>query len=178
MGVSTTAEIQCTFRVCKTIRFEAAHQLERAYSKACVESIHGHSYRVDVVLASRCLNPDLMVLDFGLISKALAQVVEEWDHALILPTSLLHNSELPDCHKVVEFPCNPTAEVMAAFIFGHVQKALAVEVEHGVMSKDNGVRVERVRVHETETSWAEATAPPRAHRRDTDDRGDPGTTTP
>ncbi len=59
----------------KEIRFEAAHRLEN-HPGACA-NLHGHSYRliVEVGLAQGVELPrDDMVVDFGVISKAMKDI--------------------------------------------------------------------------------------------------------
>ena len=76
------------YTIRKKYRVEYAHQLNHAYSKACSDTIHGHSGIVELFFESRELDGDEMVMDFGKISAMLKSVVMEYDHALIVPNSL------------------------------------------------------------------------------------------
>lgn len=146
------------FRIRKTFKFEAAHQLSSAFSEACTDCIHGHSYTVEVFLASPCLNEDEMVMDFGLLSVVLIEIQRQMDHALILPPALFEkyksldkNGESSTLRKLVCWNGNPTAESMARTFFHKVNTWLheqRPEVRGGCI-------VEKVRVHETATGWAE-----------------------
>ena len=137
------------YRICKSFRFEAAHQLERAFSKACVKSIHGHSYKVELFLTSRCLDPDLMVVDFGVLADFIDAIKSVWDHALILPRKLFAEfGEMPS-NKTVVLEASPTAEVMASILLEGLVETVSK------IPASNRLRVEKVRVHETETGWAE-----------------------
>lgn len=131
------------FRIRKLFRFEAAHILSRAFTKECFECIHGHSYKVEIFLTSKTLDGNDMVLDFGRLSTVIQEIKECWDHALLLPIEM---KWIPpeQFKKVRRITGNPTAELMAMIIFDKVIPTLPA-----------GVNVERVRVHETESGWAE-----------------------
>ncbi len=61
--------------------FSAAHCL-RAYKGKC-ERLHGHNWRIILVLAGRTLGPAGMLLDFAEAKRALAEVLEPFDHAYL-----------------------------------------------------------------------------------------------
>lgn len=143
------------YRVTKRFRFEAAHQLDRAFSKACTDCVHGHSYVVEVTLAADVLNDDYMVLDFGHIKDIIKASVEEFDHALLLPASLVKQYAKTPSRKIVNVGCNPTAEVMAKAFFDVARCAIQGAMDRAELNVNRGVRVEKVRVQETETGWAE-----------------------
>jgi 6-pyruvoyltetrahydropterin/6-carboxytetrahydropterin synthase len=135
------------FRVRKTFRFEAAHILKSAYSKDCYNTIHGHSYVVEVFLTTPELNDDWMVIDFGELKDLIGELFERLDHALILPAaSGLTDEAFPPNSKIIWWSGNPTAEAMAREFFLRIA---------GKLQSYAGVRVEKVRVHETTTGWAE-----------------------
>ncbi len=127
------------FRIRKQFHFEGSHILSSAYSGACKNHIHGHSYIVEVFLQSENLNEDGMIVDFGKLRHDLKPILEEFDHKLIV-----HKTDYRDSYLQVAdilFPTNPTAENMAYHIY-----CLLVE---------NQPQVYKVRVHETATGWAE-----------------------
>lgn len=136
-----------TWRVCKRFKFEAAHILDHATTKACVENIHGHSYKVDVVVKTEELHQD-MVLDFGDLKTVVAEYLEHWDHALLVSehkdVTVLRSMQ----RKLQVLRTSPTAERMAEHLF--VVFSLALKKKTGLK-----VRLESVRVWETEDSWAE-----------------------
>ena len=72
------------FRICKKFSFEAAHQLDKAFSQECVECIHGHSYVVELFLVSESLDDMDMVLDFGYLKELIKDIKKKYDHSLIL----------------------------------------------------------------------------------------------
>jgi len=140
------------FVIRKQFKFEMSHQLEKAYSSACTDCIHGHSYICEVFLQSKKLDASGMVIDFGLFKKYIKDYMNQWDHALVLPTSLFDvykDKGIFDslCQKAIKTEYNPTAEEMSRDIFKHVKKVLKAHAAH--------VSVKSVRLHETATGWAE-----------------------
>lgn len=145
------------YRIRKSFTFEAAHQLEAAYTKACSDCIHGHSYTVEMFLQSVDLDAWHMVLDFGLLKTFKQLVMDEWDHGLILHENrrpfydpLIDAGQLKR-EKVHYFRESPTAEVMARKLFLGLRDYLpkSTRTQQGL------VVVTKVRVHETSTGWAE-----------------------
>jgi len=138
------------YRIRKRFRFEAAHQLEEAYSAACSDCIHGHSYIVDVYIVSRTLNTAGMVMDFGLVSKICCFIKEEWDHALFLPSNIaIQHQNLPE--KTLVTTENPTAENMAKWIY----QRIFTDIQEAGGNEPEDLKLQKVRVHETHTGWAE-----------------------
>lgn len=142
--------MRVTYRVRKTFTFEAAHRLDVAESRACVDTVHGHSYTVELFLTATCLNRSQMVLDFGMLSPFIEGVKEEWDHALFVSRKRARDYLETGDKKVVVMPASPTAEVMSYMLLHQLVDYLA-EPPSG-----NGLAVEKVRVHETGSGWAEA----------------------
>jgi len=135
----------------KTFRFEAGHQLRRGcFTAACSNCIHGHSYKVEVTLASEELDKNDMVVDFGLVKCGMQSIIDEWDHALLLPheiaSTYLGRSDLL---KLVSVSWNPTAEAMAEVIFFRMAFAM------NQVTQGQRYSMYSVRVWETETSSAE-----------------------
>ena len=132
------------FTIRKTFKFEGAHILSSCYSKEC-KNIHGHSYKVEVFISSEILNEDGMVIDFKELKEAVNPIIQNWDHALLVPIPLypsIVNSGL----KVLSTTFNPTAENMARYFFNMIHDLLKVSQRKLIL---------KVRVHETETGWAE-----------------------
>lgn len=141
------------YKIGKTFRFEAAHQLDTAFTKECHESIHGHSYVVEVVICSDKLDKDGMVVDFGKLKGIIDATRAELDHSLILSSNRVQqygNKLVTYSKKVVYFQTNPTAEAMAEKMFHYFDGALCTF---------NGPWVQSIRVHETATGWAEYVRP-------------------
>ena len=109
--------------------FSAAHKL-RGYTGKC-ENLHGHNWKVSVVVESKDLNRIGIVMDFKDIKKELNNVLEKLDHK--------------DLNNLVFFKkINPSSENIASFIYSRISYKL----------KDKGVNVKKVSVWETDTSCA------------------------
>jgi 6-pyruvoyltetrahydropterin/6-carboxytetrahydropterin synthase len=100
-------------RVRRRFRFEAAHDLPNHPGKC--KNLHGHSY-VLVVTVERAVEPRSgMAIDFGDLKRIVrAEVVDVLDHTYV--------------NDLIE---NPTAEVMAVWIWNRLQDVLPglVEIE-------------------------------------------------
>jgi 6-pyruvoyltetrahydropterin/6-carboxytetrahydropterin synthase len=135
------------FTIRKKYRIEMAHQLASAVTAACHETIHGHSYVVEVFISSESLNKDGMVLDFGALNE-VKNVIFEYDHALCLPRTIepAYREAIEKYNiKCIFFSQNPTAEVLAQELLFRLSRLVAYPC-----------RISKVRVHETETGYAEA----------------------
>jgi 6-pyruvoyltetrahydropterin/6-carboxytetrahydropterin synthase len=105
-----------------------------------------------------------MVCDFKAIKLAVEAFIEGFDHTMAVNSA---DPRLPDLlaaggERVVIFENeDPTTEVMARVIFEHLAASLKSRAEltdprGGVKySFPSGIALERVRVTETPTSWAE-----------------------
>lgn len=82
--------------------FSSAHNL-RGYKGKC-EDLHGHNWRVEIVVKSARLDDIGMVLDFKHLKKKLNVVLEEMDHKYL--------------NKLLYFKrVNPTSENIAKYIY-------------------------------------------------------------
>lgn len=133
-----------------TISFEAAHRLYdvATYSEECRNNIHGHSYKVTVVVGREDVNDAGMVVDFKLLKKVVGEQIEEkYDHSCILVAEdpiaeVIYNN----CKKVHIIDANPTAEWMASYFADVLKDHLSVI--------DSELKVLEVRVQETENNIA------------------------
>lgn len=105
--------------------FSSAHNL-REYKGKC-EELHGHNWKVEVILKSARLDKTGMLVDFHIVKKHLVAVLEELDHKYL--------NTLPYFKKV-----NPTSENIAYYIFKKL--------------RSRGVKVSAVTVWENVTSSA------------------------
>ena len=146
------------YRVCKTIEIESGHMLTRHPDKCRFP--HGHTRRVEFVLEAPDLDANQMVCDFKVIKDAVGDWVETFDHALCMNTADPAYPEFKALYgdQVIGFEGqDPTTELMARRIFDHAAAALA---EHARLADARyalrlSVRLVRVRVWETSSSWAE-----------------------
>jgi 6-pyruvoyltetrahydropterin/6-carboxytetrahydropterin synthase len=146
------------YRIAKTLTFESGHLLSKHRGRCRFP--HGHSRTVEVVIAADLLDENDMVCDFKGIKRLVEAIVDRWDHALCLNTADPHFAFFQQTYgeRVVLFTgMDPTSEVMARTIFEALQRSL---VEQSLNDRaeyliPSGVRLERVRLSETATSWAE-----------------------
>ena len=110
----------------KKIDFEAAHWLPKFPEGHKCRRLHGHSFKVDVVVEGEC-DPEMgYLMDFGDIKKVTNPLVDQLDHY---------------CLNDIEGLENPTAEMLAKWIYDKLIGDLPM--------------LKLVRVHETCTSAAE-----------------------
>jgi len=142
------------FRICKTFEIENGHMLSKHPGRCRFP--HGHSRTVEVVLAADALDANDMVCDFKAVKHALEPFLDAWDHAMCVNTDDPNFALLRETYgdQVIPFDrTDPTSEVMAKTIFDELERRLAREEAAGTVPR--GVRVERVRLTETSSSWAE-----------------------
>lgn len=145
------------FRICKTIELESGHLLSK-HPGSC-QFPHGHTRSVELVFAADTLDENDMVMDFKAIKEMLGQFLEQFDHALCMNTDDAHYDTFRRVYgeRIIPFEHrDPTSEAMAAVVFRHAQQALEHAVAGGISYPVRPcVRLERVRVWETSSSWAE-----------------------
>jgi len=109
--------------------FSAAHNLRNFRGKC--EALHGHNWKVEVVLSGKNLDDSGVVLDFAEVKSATNEIISEIDHRYL--------NDLP---FFVEN--NPSSENIARYIF------------HGLKEKiDNDrVRIRRVTAWESQDACA------------------------
>ena len=135
--------------VTKEFHFEAAHRL-MGYQGKCV-NLHGHSYKLFVTIEGGVDNENIMVVDFTEVKKCIGGYIDDvWDHTLILnsldPLYAMLKNVCPDM-RIKKMEGNPTAENMILEIFDKCEKMF---VDYKPL-----VTVVKVRLFETETSFAE-----------------------
>lgn len=151
------------YRVCKSFDVESGHMLSKHPGNCRYP--HGHTRRVEVVVAAETLDAGDMVCDFAALRVVVQEVVGRFDHSLAV------NSQDPDLRalkgsgrlgeRLIVFPGqDPTTEAMAKFIYDHVAARLSADREvigptGTVYRLPPGLVLERVRVGETPSSWAE-----------------------
>jgi 6-pyruvoyltetrahydropterin/6-carboxytetrahydropterin synthase len=71
------------FELSKQFRFEAAHTLIRIVDAETSRRIHGHSYRAEVTLRGVPDRSSGMVIDLGLLERALEDARQALDHRFL-----------------------------------------------------------------------------------------------
>lgn len=139
----------------KKYRFEAAHIVRQCSSEKCRENIHGHSYIVEVFFKGNALDNGCMLLDFGKLG-SIKELIDSFDHSFCVwnKESETFKDTITSLNKrIVLLPLSPSTEGLALVFFVLIQQLLSD------ITMDNGegiVALYSVRVHETETGYAEA----------------------
>ena len=140
----------------KLYKFENAHIVRGCTSQRCSRSIHGHSYKVELLFSAPSLDRGQMVYDFGLTKGMIKEFIDAFDHAI----TLWHGDDpayIADMKKWserwVELPVNPSAEQFARTIFLLVDRVLE---QTKMVNGESKVALESVIVHETDTGYARA----------------------
>lgn len=93
----------------KSFQFEAAHLLPRLPKSHKCRRLHGHSFKVEIVVAGEC-DPKLgWLMDYADITKAFRPIWEKLDHR--------HLNDVPGLE-------NPTSEEIAAWIWKKLKPKL------------------------------------------------------
>jgi 6-pyruvoyltetrahydropterin/6-carboxytetrahydropterin synthase len=110
----------------KTFTFSASHQLTHLPSTHQCSRLHGHNYKIVVVLEASTLDEQGFVVDYGKLDVLRDYIKECWDHR--------HLNDVMNTRKT-------TAEKIAFHFYG--------------WTKSRWSQVVAVRVSETENTWAE-----------------------
>ncbi len=98
----------------KTFQFEAAHLLPKLPHTHKCRRLHGHSFKVEIVVAGAC-NPELgWLIDYADITTAFRPLWESLDHRYL--------NDIPGLE-------NPTSESIAGWIWDRLKPALPLLTE-------------------------------------------------
>ena len=142
----------------KLFKFENAHIVRNCTSDRCKRSIHGHSYKVELLLKASKLDHGQMVYDFGLLKGVIKDLFDSFDHAICFWQQ--DNAEYIQACKTfsarwVSLPVSPSAEQFSRIFFYSAQHVLpSTETQNG----EGDVEVYSVIVHETDTGYAQSFA--------------------
>ncbi len=126
--------------------FDSAHFL-KGYEGKC-SNLHGHRWRVVAELSAAELSGDPqtrgMLVDFGDLKQVLKKLCDDLDHCLIYESGSLREKTIEALReeefRMVEVPFRPTAENLAAYFYGEIER--------------KGFPVRRVEVYETPNNCA------------------------
>ena len=142
----------------KLFKFENAHIVRGCSSVKCRSSLHGHSYKVEVLFESNFLDNGQMVYDFGLMKQNMKDLIESFDHAVTLwsgdDAEYLHDMKKHSA-RWVELPVSPSAEQFSRVIFVMIEKLLSLT---STKNGEKEVILHSVIVHETDTGYAQCFA--------------------
>ncbi|MEM1224162.1 MAG: 6-carboxytetrahydropterin synthase [Planctomycetota bacterium] len=139
--------------IMRRIRFCAGHRLIRHGGKC--EHFHGHNYVADFFVEGTDQDDVGRVVDFSdLKNRVKGWIDEHWDHAFLISHEDDNARKALEMVKPCRFfvlPYNPTAENMAKFLL----EEMCPEALMG-----SGATAVRVRIWETQDSYAEASLDP------------------
>lgn len=99
--------------------FDSAHFLA-GYDGKC-RNIHGHRWKVVIEVEREKISEDGMVIDFTDLKKELKEIVDGFDHALIIERNSLKYATFKalaeEKFKIIEVDFRPTAENFAKYFF-------------------------------------------------------------
>lgn len=140
----------------KLFKFENAHIVRGCSSQRCRASVHGHSYKVEILFESKYLDHGQMVYDFGLMKQGMKALIDSFDHAVALWSGddASYVSDMKKhSNRWVELPVSPSAEQFSRVIYLMIDALLKGT---RMVNGERGVRLHSVIVHETDTGYAQA----------------------
>ncbi len=146
------------YRICKSFELESGHMLARHPDRCRFP--HGHTRRVELVLEADTLDANQMVCDFAVLKAGLQEELQRFDHAMCMNTADPRYAEFKAMYgeRIIGFADeDPTTEVMARTIFETARDHLAAyaATPRDAYALRPAVRLLRVRVWETSSTWAE-----------------------
>jgi 6-pyruvoyltetrahydropterin/6-carboxytetrahydropterin synthase len=118
------------FEVSVEHTFAAGHAL-RNYRGKC-ENVHGHNYKVQVLVRGEKLDATGMLADFTVLKRLLRDISEPLDHVFL--------NDIEPFTTV-----NPSSENLAVYIYEQMKNGLKL---------DNPVEIAEVKVWETDRQFA------------------------
>ncbi len=111
-------------------RFAAAHQLKMVGEKC--ENLHGHNWKIEVVVSGKTLRQGGVLVDFGEIKKSLAAIINRIDHRFLNESEPFTENNPPSSENIAR----------------HIAEAMQSELRHA------GVKISRVTAWESEDACA------------------------
>ena len=140
----------------KLFKFENAHVVRGCSTIRCRSSLHGHSYKVELLFESNFLDNGQMVYDFGLMKQSMKTIIDSFDHAIAI-WNQDDNRYIEDMkrhsQRWITIPVSPSAEQFSRLFFVLIDRLLTQSV---MQNGEKEVKLHSVIVHETETGYAQA----------------------
>lgn len=139
----------------KLYDYENAHIVRFCSSKRCKESIHGHSYKCEVLLSSNYLDNAGMVYDFGLMKQGIKTIIDSFDHSTTLyaKDDIGYKNDIKrHSRRWIELPFNPSAEQFSRVFFVLIDRLLELT---DMINAEKGVKLHSIIVHETASGYAQ-----------------------
>lgn len=144
----------------KIFKAETAHIVRGAQSCRCHQGPHGHSYKYELFLKSNTLDNAGMVTDFTFIKRYFNPLFDSFDHSMVLwfaDEPEIKKFFKDNFERVIIADWNSTAELQSKFFYYISSKIIEYLNEKNLWTNgEQGVTVDSVIVHETETGYAKA----------------------
>lgn len=139
------------YSVIKKVPFEMAHKLTKSFAEEC-QTIHGHSYILEVIVKSESLDNFGMVIDLKMLGNLIQErVLKDLDHKCLIFEDDPIFPALQGIKRNLVLPTkyNPTAENMAENIHAILYPELIrmIPLLYSLT----------IRLHETATGYVEFT---------------------
>ena len=148
------------YRICKTFEIESGHFLSKHKEKC--KNPHGHTRKIEVIVKASTLYKNDMVCDFKTFKLAFGAFIDQFDHAMIVNTASPDFSFYKEHYERVIGTENidPTTEVLSKLMFDYINNELTngnsyISTLGHEYKFPSGIILERVRVWETPSTWAE-----------------------
>lgn len=102
MSTIQTGAAEPIVEIFKVFTFEAAHRLPNLPSSHKCSRLHGHSFRVELILRGPKTGPENWVIDFADVKRAFQPIYDRLDHHYL---------------NDIEGLENPTSEQLAVWIY-------------------------------------------------------------
>ncbi|SFV59755.1 6-carboxytetrahydropterin synthase @ Queuosine biosynthesis QueD, PTPS-I [hydrothermal vent metagenome] len=139
----------------KLFKFENAHIVRDCTTQRCSENIHGHSYKVEVLLESNYLDNGQMVYDFGLMKHTIKELIDTFDHSITLwnkDDEAYIQAMKSHSKRWVSLPVSPSAEQFSRVIYLMVERIIQCTM---MQNGEREVGLDSIIIHETETGYAQ-----------------------
>jgi len=140
----------------KLFKFENAHVVRGCSTQRCRASIHGHSYKVEVLFESKYLDEGQMIYDFGLMKRGMKELIDSFDHGVAIwdgDDAEYIASMKEHSNRWVLLPVSPSCEQFSRVLFLMIDRLLS---STRMVNGERGVKLHSIIVHETETGYAQA----------------------
>lgn len=139
----------------KLFKFENAHIVRNCSSDRCSRSIHGHSYKVEILLEANAFDHGQMIYDFGLMKGTLRDVIDAFDHAICFwdqdDADYISWAKRYSA-RWISMPVSPSAEQFSRLFFVLLDAILKnTDMNNG----EQDVVLHSIIAHETETGYAQ-----------------------
>jgi len=139
----------------KLFKFENVHIVRGCSTVRCRSSLHGHSYKIELLFESNFLDNAQMVYDFGLMKQNMKAFIDCFDHAVTIwdqdePAYIEDMKKYSD--RWIQLPVSPSAEQFSRVIYVMIDRILKLtETVNG----EREVKLNSIIVHETDTGYAQ-----------------------